>query len=77
MERRQVLVVQDGSRWKVQSGGIGISRHETTAAAIRTAIDIAHSMAKRGNAADVMVQRADRKFDVAWTYGKDPYPPVG
>jgi hypothetical protein len=75
MQRRKVDVVPDGKDWKVQTGGIGISRHETLALAIRSAIDIAHSMGNRGTATDVMVQRVGGGFDVAWTYGKDPYPP--
>lgn len=70
---QRFFVSPDGGRWKVtQEGGTVLSRHDTQAAAI-----VAGRRIARDAQGQLLVQRPDGTFRTEWTYGKDPYPPVG
>ena len=70
-------VVPHQGQWEIKIDGQHRGPYATQFAAIRMAVDAAHESGKRGDACQVLVQGRDDKFRTEWTYGKDPYPPVG
>ena len=44
---------------------------------IASAVEAAHQASERGQLSQVLVQGEDLLFRTEWTYGQDPYPPVG
>ena len=76
-ERKRLFVSPEGARWKVQwEGGTVDGRYDTQAAAISRARAIVRSLSA-GSISQIVVQRPDGTIREEWTYGKDPYPPVG
>ncbi len=76
-ERRRFFVSPEHGRWKVQwEGGQVESWHETQTDAISRAKELVRSLPE-GDLAQILVQRADGRFRVEWTYGEAPYPPAG
>jgi hypothetical protein len=51
--------------------------YDAQKAAIKVAVETAHTSGKNGHDAQVLVQGTDSKFRTEWTYGNDPYPPKG
>ena len=77
MARHAYYVVLHNNEWKISYNGNHHGPYPTQKAAIRKAVDAAHSDGKKGHDAQVLVQGADNKFRAEWTYGHDPYPPPG
>mgnify|MGYP003827843505 CR=1 FL=1 len=83
MPRAVYYVVSEGQNWRMRSGWHGQEStlykevFSTQKAAIRHAVDCAHAEGKKGNDAQVLVQRDGGQWRTEWTYGNDPYPPVG
>ena len=78
MARIQYVVGPHGADWQVSQGGKATTGFKTQAAAIRAAVDAAHTTGKtHSDGAQVLVQRPDGQFRTEWTYGHDPYPPKG
>ncbi|MGN6307143.1 MAG: DUF2188 domain-containing protein [Mesorhizobium sp.] len=77
MARAQYIVVHHNGQWKISYNGQHYGPYDTQKAAIRVAVDAAHKAGKDGHDAQVLVQGQDSRFRTEWTYGHDPYPPVG
>jgi predicted regulator of Ras-like GTPase activity (Roadblock/LC7/MglB family) len=75
--RTRLWVSPDGSLWKVHyEEGQVISRHPTQAAAMSQARATVKTLGA-GSISQIMIQRPDGRIRLEWTYGKDPFPPVG
>lgn len=77
MARSQYFVVLHDGQWKISFNGQHYGPYTTQQAAIRAAVDAAHSTGQKGHDAQVMVQGVNNQFRTEWTYGNDPYPPRG
>ena len=77
MARTQYVVVLHQNQWKISLEGKHYGPYATQAAAIRAAVDGAHTNGEAGRDSQVLVQGQDNKFRTEWTYGHDPYPPRG
>lgn len=76
-QRARLFVSPDGQRWKVQwEGGQLDGHYQTQDAAISRARAVVRSM-PAGACSQIQVQRPDGTWREEWTYGRDPYPPVG
>lgn len=76
--RTQYFVVQHEGQWKIKLNGQHYGPYDTQAAAIRAAVDAAHTTGDKGGDAQVLVQSTtNHQFRTEWTYGHDPYPPKG
>jgi len=77
MERRKLYVSPSGDRWKVHEGGSKVHGYFHTQG---NAINFARrflSKFRAGMLSQILVQRPDGRFRTEWTYGSDPFPPVG
>ena len=72
--RAVFYVVHHEGRWRFEVNDEDHGPFCTQTAAIRAAVDAAHSAGEKGGAAQVLVQRAKTEFRTEWTYGHDPYP---
>ncbi|MHA6685124.1 DUF2188 domain-containing protein [Mesorhizobium sp. A556] len=77
MARTQYFVVLHEGQWKITLNGQHYGPYETQKAAIRAAVDAAHTEGKAGRNGQVLVQGQNNQFRTEWTYGNDPYPPPG
>lgn len=77
MARAQYFVVNHQGQWKISFEGKHYGPYDTQKAAIKVAVDSAHTSGKNGHDAQVLIQGTDSKFRTEWTYGNDPYPPKG
>ncbi|EIT69466.1 MULTISPECIES: DUF2188 domain-containing protein [Hydrocarboniphaga] len=77
MARAQYFVVHHQGQWKISFDGKHYGPYDTQKAAIKVAVETAHTSGKNGHDAQVLVQGTDSKFRTEWTYGNDPYPPKG
>lgn len=77
MARAQYFVVHHQGQWKISFGGKHYGPCDTQKAAIKVAVETAHTSGKNGHDAQVLVQGTDSKFRTEWTYGNEPYPPKG
>ncbi len=76
--RLQYFVVLHENEWKVKYEGKHYGPYPTQKAAIRAAVDSAHTSGRNGHDAQVLVQSTtNHQFRTEWTYGHDPYPPPG
>lgn len=76
MARAEYYVLSNGGRWKVRHNNKDYD-YATQAAAIRAAVDAAHSSGAKGYDAQVLIQGQGGQWRTEWTYGHDPYPPKG
>lgn len=76
MARVQYYVLKNGTEWKVRHNDKDYP-YATQKAAMKAAVDAAHSSGKNGHDAQVLVQGRDGQWQTEWTYGNDPYPPAG
>lgn len=76
MARVRYYVLRDGARWKVRHNDKDYA-YDTQKAAMKAAVDAAHSSGKKGHDAQVLVQGRDGQWQTEWTYGNDPYPSPG
>jgi hypothetical protein len=77
MARAHYYVVLHQNEWKISFENQHYGPYSTQAAAIRAAVDAAHSSGSKGLDAQVLVQGVNNQFRTEWTYGHDPYPPRG
>lgn len=75
--RKIIYVVTHGTQWKVKCEHCnGESITSTQAEAIKEARKHVASF-QAGTLAQILVQGHDSKWRTEWTYGQDPFPPVG
>ena len=77
MARAHYYVVHKQGQWWIELDGKHYGPYSTQKAAIKDAVDSAHSSGKNGHDAQVRVQGQNNQFRTEWTYGDDPYPPPG
>jgi len=77
MARTQFIVVKHEGEWKINTDGKRSAPYRTQKEAIRAAVDAAHKAGREGRDSQVLIQGEDNAFRTEWTYGNDPYPPVG
>jgi len=77
MARVHYYVVLHEGQWKVKLNEKHYGPYDTQRAAIKVAVDAAHSTGQKGGDAQVLVQGENHQFRTEWTYGHDPYPPRG
>lgn len=77
MARLHYFVVLHEGHWKINYEGQHYGSYLTQREAIHAAVQSAHNAGQKGHDAQVLVQGTDHKFRTEWTYGHDPYPPVG
>lgn len=70
------LVVFHDNHWQVTHQGTVEGPFSRREDAVSAAVEAAHADGENGIAAEVRVQEdSDRDFQLAWKYGRDPYPP--
>ena len=77
MARAQYFVVLSQGQWMISLNQKHYGPYATQGAAIRAAVDAAHTHGKNGHDAQVLIQGQNNQFRTEWTYGHDPYPPPG
>ena len=77
MAREKYYVVRHQGEWKIKHRLEHRHPYATQREAIDAAIEAAHEACSRGELSQVLVQGEDLLFRTEWTYGKDPYPPLG
>lgn len=76
MPHARYAIIPHGDQWMINIDGKNYGPYSTQSAALRDAVDTAQKAGVDGFDAQVLVQAADGRFLVEWTYGKDGYPPV-
>lgn len=74
--REKIYVLSHGLQWKVQCEHCDSEIVSTQAEAIKLAKKHVASLIA-GALSQILVQRDNGQFRAEWTYGQDPYPPVG
>lgn len=77
MSRTIYYVVKHQGEWKVKMNDVHYGPYATQAAAITAAKSAAHANARKSVDSQVLVQGENNQFRTEWTYGKDPFPPIG
>lgn len=77
MARAQYFVVLSQGQWMISLNQKHYGPYATQGAAIRSAVDAAHTHGQKGQDAQVLIQGQNNQFRTEWTYGHDPYPPKG
>jgi hypothetical protein len=75
MARQVYFVLHEQGHWTISSETKRYGPFPYRRDALRSAIDWAYSDGREGHQAQVILQRDNDQFKVAWTYGADPYPP--
>ncbi|MET8089476.1 DUF2188 domain-containing protein [Micromonospora sp. NPDC005220] len=73
MARKIYWVKPAGGWWQVTHANSVLSSHYTKS----TAVEAGQKVAKDNQPSQLRVMKADGTFDYEYTYGADPYPPVG
>ncbi len=73
MARKVFHVVPNGTSWQVKHNGKVLSNHTLKS----NAIESGQSVAKANEPSQLVVHRADGTIEFEYTYGNDPYPPLG
>lgn len=76
MARAIYYILSNAGRWKIKHRDKEYD-YGTQAAAIKAAVDAAHTSGRNGHDAQVLMQGRDSQWQTEWTYGNDPYPPKG
>lgn len=76
MHRKKIYVLSHGAQWKVQCEHCETAITATQSEAIKMAKNHVAGLSP-GTLSQILVQRDDGKFREEWTYGNDPFPPVG
>jgi len=77
LARAQYVVVLHQNEWKISHNGAHHGPYRSQGEAIIFAVDAAQKSGKSGYDAQVLVQGQNNRFRTEWTYGNDPYPPIG
>lgn len=70
MARKKYWVVP---AWDVKHNGMVLSHHYLKS----DAVDAGAKVAKANKPSQLIIQRADGTIEKEYTYGDDPYPPIG
>lgn len=73
MARKVFHVVPYGTNWQVKHNGQVLSNHSLKS----NAIDAGQRVAKANQPSQLVVHRANGTIEFEYTYGNDPYPPIG
>jgi hypothetical protein len=73
MARKVYRVVPLGTNWQVKHDGKVLSNHALKS----LAIDAGKKAALANQPSQLVIHRADGTIETEYTYGNDPYPPVG
>ncbi|MUL43169.1 DUF2188 domain-containing protein [Streptomonospora sp. PA3] len=73
MARNIYWAVPSGSQWQVKHEQRVLSTHPTK----DKAVEEGQRVAKANQPSQLRVMRADGTFEYEYTYGSDPFPPVG
>lgn len=73
MARKVFHVVPNGTNWQVKHNGQVLSNHTYKT----NAISSGQQVAKANQPSQLVVHRADGTIEFEYTYGNDPYPPIG
>jgi hypothetical protein len=76
-ERARYLVLRRQDVWFIEFGGEEFGPYQTEREARLFAIDAAYKLGEQGEQTEVLVADESGEASVAWSYGKDPYPPIG
>lgn len=74
MKPTQYLVVLSNGEWMISLNQQHYGPYKNQQAAIKAAVDAAHTFGQEGHDAQVLIQGQDNGFRAEWTYGHDPYP---
>ena len=74
--RIQYFVESQDGAWLVRRDGKRYGPYADRTAAVRQAVDAAHTSGRNDRAAQVLVQGQDGTYQPEWTFGEDDYPPV-
>lgn len=77
MARNSYYVVTQNGEWKISHNQKHFGPYQSQRAAIRAAVDAAHSSGQQGIDSQVLIQGQNNQWRAEWTYGNDPYPPPG
>ncbi|MGW4521342.1 DUF2188 domain-containing protein [Amycolatopsis sp. NPDC004378] len=73
MSRKKYWVVPNSGNWDVKHEGNVLSSHYLKEAAVKAGTKVA----KANEPSQLIIKRADGTIEKEYTYGNDPYPPVG
>ncbi|MBL8121997.1 DUF2188 domain-containing protein [Candidatus Saccharibacteria bacterium] len=73
MARKVYHVVPNGTNWQVKHNGQVLSNHILKSAAIEAGRQVAIA----NQPSQLVIHKADGTIETEYTYGNDPYPPVG
>lgn len=73
MARKVYRVVPSGTNWQVKHDGKVLSNHTYK----DNAVSSGQAIAKVNQPSQLVVHRADGTIEFEYTYGNDPYPPIG
>lgn len=73
MARNVYRVVPDGTDWEVTHDGSVLSRYVRK----DDAVERGRKYAIADQPSQLVVHRSNGTIEFEWTYGNDPYPPVG
>lgn len=73
MARKVYHVVPNGTNWQVKHNGYALSNHTLKSAAIESGRQVAIA----NQPSQLVIHRADGTIETEYTYGNDPYPPIG
>ncbi|MDR7279805.1 DUF2188 domain-containing protein [Catenuloplanes atrovinosus] len=71
--RKRFFVVPSGPMWQVKYNAEVLSTHSTK----EQAVAAGQGIAKANQPSQLIVLRKDGTIEYEYTYGADPYPPVG
>lgn len=74
--RKVIYVLSHGEKWKVNCEHCDSELRETQLLAINLAKSHVAKL-PHGTLAQILVQNDQGRFRTEWTYGQDPFPPVG
>jgi hypothetical protein len=72
MQRMAYVVMPDGTGWKVKCNGVDYPYYATQNEAVGAAVYAAFEAGKLGYDALVLIQDAEGRVQVEWTYGQEP-----
>ncbi|MEQ1944111.1 DUF2188 domain-containing protein [Mesorhizobium sp. VNQ89] len=72
MQRMAYVVMPDGLNWKVKCNGVDYPFYSTRDEAVGAAVPAAYEAGKLGYEALVLIQDAEGRVQVEWTYGHRP-----
>lgn len=72
MQRMAYVVLPNDQNWKVKCNGVDYPYYASRDEAIGAAVQAAYEAGKLGYEAFVLIEDADGKTQVEWTFGSEP-----